>query len=90
MSSKKGMLHYSKVRTVNSIVVIVDGDHTTPIDVLRATCYVDHTSSQKSGAVAHVTAPLLFVESKNKRHVFVKTKACATDFLENQKFSMDL
>lgn len=52
MSSKKGMLHYSKVRTVNSIVVIVDGDHTTPIDVLRATCYVDHTSSQKSGASA--------------------------------------
>lgn len=42
------------------------------------------------GAVAHVTAPLLFVESKNKRHVFVKIKACATDFLENQKFSMDL
>ena len=44
----------------------------------------------KKGAVAHVTAPLLFVESKNKRHVFVKIKACATDFLENQKFSMDL
>jgi hypothetical protein len=44
----------------------------------------------RKGAVAHVTAPLLFVESKNKRHVFVKTKACATDFLENQKFSMDL
>jgi len=42
------------------------------------------------GAVAHVTAPLLFVESKNKKHVFVKIKACATDFLENQKFSMDL
>ena len=44
----------------------------------------------KKGAVAHVTAPLLFVESKNKKHVFVKIKACATDFLENQKFSMDL
>lgn len=44
----------------------------------------------KNGAVAHVTAPLLFVESKNKKHVFVKIKACATDFLENQKFSMDL
>lgn len=42
------------------------------------------------GAVAYVTAPLLFVESKNKKHVFVKIKACATDFLENQKFSMDL
>ncbi|MFQ7763922.1 MAG: winged helix-turn-helix domain-containing protein [Blautia wexlerae] len=41
-------------------------------------------------AVAHVTAPLLFVESKNKKHVFVEIKACATDFLENQKFSMDL
>ena len=38
------------------------------------------------GAVAHVTAPLLFVESKNKKHVFVKIKACATDFLENQDF----
>ena len=43
-----------------------------------------------NGAVAHVTAPLLFVESKNKKHVFVEIKACATDFLENQKFSMDL
>ena len=43
-----------------------------------------------TGAVAHVTAPLLFVESKNKKHVFVEIKACATDFLENQKFSMDL
>ena len=42
------------------------------------------------GAVAHVTAPFLFVESKNKKHIFVKIKACATDFLENQKFSMDL
>ena len=42
------------------------------------------------GAVAYVTAPLLFVESKNKKHVFVEIKACATDFLENQKFSMDL
>ena len=46
--------------------------------------------TNKKGAVAHVTAPLLFVESKNKKHVFVKIKACATDFLENQKFSMDL
>ena len=45
---------------------------------------------KQKGAVAHVTAPLLFVESKNKKHVFVKIKACATDFLENQKFSMDL
>ena len=45
---------------------------------------------ESKGAVAHVTAPLLFVESKNKKHVFVKIKACATDFLENQKFSMDL
>ena len=45
---------------------------------------------KKEGAVAHVTAPLLFVESKNKKHVFVKIEACATDFLENQKFSMDL
>ena len=44
----------------------------------------------KQGAVAHVAALLLFVESKNKKHVFVKIKACATDFLENQKFSMDL
>ena len=44
----------------------------------------------KIGAVAHVTAPLLFVESKNKKHGLVKIKACATDFLENQKFSMDL
>ena len=41
----------------------------------------------KQGAVAHVAALLLFVESKNKKHVFVKIKACATDFLENQKFS---
>lgn len=44
----------------------------------------------KQGAVAHVAALLLFVESKNKKHVFVKIKACVTDFLENQKFSMDL
>ena len=44
----------------------------------------------KQGAVAHVAARLLFVESKNKKHVFVKIKACATDFLENQKFSIDL
>lgn len=33
-----------------------------------------------------MTAPLLFVESKNKKHVLVKIKACATDFLENQDF----
>ena len=60
MSSKKGMLHYSKVRTVNSIVVIVDGDHTTPIDVLRATCYVDHTSSQKKRCISmEADAPFL-------------------------------
>ena len=45
---------------------------------------------RNKGAVAHVTAPFLFVESKNKKHIFVKIKACATDFLENQKFSMDL
>ena len=44
----------------------------------------------KQGAVAHVAALLLFVESKNKKHVFVKIKACATDFLENQKFSMSI
>lgn len=49
-----------------------------------------YEANKKIGAVAHVTAPLLFVESKNKKHVFVEIKACATDFLENQKFSMDL
>ena len=58
-------------------------------------CAAHHSSSTEAvnhskGAVAHVTAPPLFVESKNKKHVFVKIKACATDFLEHQKFSMDL
>lgn len=69
--------------------LLLAAQHNEPLDeaVFSEVMFDKDTSG---GAVAHVTAPLLFVESKNKRHVFVKIKACATDFLENQKFSMDL
>ena len=60
------------------------------LEVQSASEQIKNSFKHMEGAVAHVTAPLLFVESKNKKHVFVKIKACATDFLENQKFSMDL